>query len=49
MDMELKESTQTIQITYPHDPLRSKDLAWFMESLFFARRRSFGKNYLKVI
>jgi hypothetical protein len=49
MEMKLKESTQTIQITYPHDPIRSKDLAWFMESLFFARRRSFGKNYLKVI
>jgi hypothetical protein len=49
MDVELKESIQTIQITYPHDPIRSKDLAWFMESLFFARRRSYGKNYLKVI
>lgn len=45
----LKESNQTIQITYPHDPIRSKDLSWFMESLFFARRRSYGKNYLKVI
>ena len=49
MDVELKKSNQRIQITYPHDPIRSKDLAWFMESLFFARRRSFGKNYLKVI
>ena len=45
----LKESNQTIQITYPHDPIRSNDLSWFMESLFFARRRSYGKNYLKVI
>ena len=49
MNVELKKETQTIQITYPHDPIRSKDLAWFMESLFFARRRSFGKNYLKVL
>ena len=49
MDVELKKSNQKVQITYPHDPIRSKDLAWFMESLFFARRRSFGKNYLKVI
>jgi hypothetical protein len=24
-------------------------LAWFMESLFFARRRSFGKNFLETI
>lgn len=49
MEVELKETNQLVQITYPHDPIRSKDLAWFMESLFFARRRSFGKNYLKVI
>jgi len=49
MDVELKKETKTIQIAYPHDPIRSKDLGWFMESLFFARRRSYGKNYLKVI
>lgn len=49
MDSELLETNQIIQISYPHDPIRSKDLAWFMESLFFARRRSYGKNYLKVI
>lgn len=49
MDTELLVLPQTIQITYPHDPIRSKELAWFMESLFFARRRSYGKNYLKVI
>lgn len=49
MDVELNKTHQSIQVTYPHDPIRSKDLAWFMESLFFARRRSFGKNYLKVI
>jgi hypothetical protein len=49
MEVELKETNQLVSVTYPHDPIRSKDLAWFMESLFFARRRSFGKNYLKVI
>jgi hypothetical protein len=45
----LNETNQNFSVTYTHDPVRSKDLAWFMESLFFARRRSFGKNYLKVI
>ena len=49
MDSQLKEEETTIKITYPHDPIRSKDLAWFMESLFFARRRSFGKNFLETI
>jgi hypothetical protein len=49
MDVELNEKNQKVSITYPHDPIRSKDLAWFMESLFFARRRSFGKNFLKTI
>jgi hypothetical protein len=49
MRAELNETNQKVSVTYPHDPVRSKDLAWFMESLFFARRRSFGKNYLKVI
>jgi hypothetical protein len=49
MDSELKGEETTIKITYPHDPIRSKDLAWFMESLFFARRRSFGKNFLETI
>ena len=42
----LKNTENLISINYPHDPIRSKDLAWFMESIFFARRRSFGKNYL---
>ena len=49
MNVELKETNQTVSVTYPHDPIRSKNLAWFMESLFFARRRSFGKNYLKIL
>ena len=49
MDVELNEKNEKVSITYPHDPIRSKDLAWFMESLFFARRRSFGKNFLKTI
>jgi len=45
----LNNTDNLIRIDYPHDPIRSKDLAWFMESIFFARRRSFGKNYLRVI
>lgn len=49
MDVELNEKNEKVSIIYPHDPIRSKDLAWFMESLFFARRRSFGKNFLKTI
>ena len=46
---ELIKTKSIIEVDYPHDPIRSKNLAWFMESLFFARRRSYGKNYLKVI
>jgi len=42
----LNSTENLVNINYPHDPIRSKDLAWFMESIFFARRRSFGKNYL---
>lgn len=49
MDVQLEKKQTELEITYPHDPIRSKDLGWFMESIFFARRRSFGKNYLKVI
>lgn len=48
-DSKLEKTTTLVKIEYPHDPIRSKDLFWFMESLFFARRRSYGKNYLKVI
>lgn len=48
-DSKLENITTIVGVEYPHDPIRSKDLAWFMESLFFARRRSYGKNYLKVI
>lgn len=48
MDAELKEEKVDVLVNYPHDPIRSKDIAWFMESLFFARRRSFGKNYLQI-
>ena len=48
-DSKLTKTKSIIGVEYPHDPIRSKDLAWFMESLFFARRRSYGKNYLKVI
>jgi len=48
-ESELKEEPTKVEVTYPHDPIRSKDLAWFMESIFYARRRSHGKNYLKTI
>jgi len=46
---DLCETDNKVSVIYPHDPVRSKDMAWFLESLFFARRRSYGKNYLKVI
>lgn len=42
----LKHEHSVINVKFKHDPIRSKDLAWFMESIFFARRRSYGKNYL---
>jgi hypothetical protein len=48
-ESELKHLKNNIIVEYPHDPKRSKDMAWFLESLFFARRRSYGKNYLKYI
>ena len=48
-EVELIKKENNISVIYPHDPERSKDMAWFLESLFFARRRSYGKNYLKVI
>jgi tRNA A37 methylthiotransferase MiaB len=46
---EILNKKEIVEITYPHDPVRSKDIAWFLESIFYARRRSFGKNYIKVI
>jgi tRNA A37 methylthiotransferase MiaB len=46
-DSKLKKEDVVVNVTYPHDPIRSKDLGWFMESIFFARRRSFGKNFLR--
>lgn len=48
-EVELKHTKTKVEVTYPHDPIRSKDMAWFMESIFYARRRSYGKNYLKTI
>jgi hypothetical protein len=48
-DSELKKTTNRVLVEYPHDPERSKDMAWFLESLFFARRRSYGKNFIKKI
>lgn len=47
IDTKLQQTTSVVEVTYPHDPVKSKDLAWFMESIFYARRRSFGKNYVR--
>ena len=44
---ELERNKTKLSVTYPHDIDKSKDLAWFLESIFFARRRSFGKNFIK--
>jgi len=46
-ETELEMCEEVVDVYYPHDPIKSKDINWFMESIFFARRRSFGKNYLK--
>ena len=43
----LQNNKEVIDVYYPHDPIKSKDIDWFMESIFYARRRSFGKNYLR--
>jgi hypothetical protein len=48
-DAGLNKTITNIEVTYPHDPVKSKDIAWFMESIFYARRRSFGKNYVSAI
>jgi len=46
-ETELEMCEEVVDVYYPHDPIKSKDINWFMESIFFARRRSFGKNYLR--
>jgi hypothetical protein len=48
-EIDLKNVKSNVEVTHPHDPVRSKNLNWFMESIFFARRRSYGKNYLKTL
>jgi hypothetical protein len=48
-EIDLKNIKSNVDVIHPHDPVRSKDLNWFMESIFFARRRSYGKNYLKTL
>lgn len=48
-DTQLKQTKTEVSVKFPHDPIRSHDISWFMESIFFARRRSYGKNYLKRI
>jgi hypothetical protein len=44
---ELKKIKKKLSVNYSHDIVKSKDLFWFLESIFFARRRSFGKNFIK--
>jgi len=46
-ETELEMCEEVVDVYYPHDPIKSKNINWFMESIFFARRRSFGKNYLR--
>lgn len=48
-DSTLINKNELVEIIYPHDPIRSKNMDWFLESIFYARRRSFGKNYIKTI
>lgn len=47
--VDFRKENNQLKIYYPHDPIRSKDKAWFMESIFFARRRSYGKNFISKI
>lgn len=46
---DLITGPSVIKTSYPHDKERSKDLGFFIESIYFARRRSFGKNFLETI
>jgi len=46
---DLITGPSVIKTSYPHDKERSKDLRFFIESIYFARRRSFGKNFLETI
>lgn len=46
---ELKYNKIIVDVFYPHDIEKSKNIEWFLESIFYARRRSFGKNFLKKI
>ena len=46
-NVELIKQNNEVLVEFSHDPIRSKDIGWFMESIFFARRRSYGKNYIK--
>jgi hypothetical protein len=48
-DTKLNKIKNKVSVKFTHDPIRSNDISWFMESIFFARRRSYGKNYLKTI
>jgi radical SAM superfamily enzyme YgiQ (UPF0313 family) len=45
--VNLKKIDNEILVEFTHDQIKSKDVAWFIESIFFARRRSYGKYFLK--
>lgn len=47
-DSALGKDTEKILVNFPHDLKKSEDINWFIESIFFARRRSFGKNYMRT-
>lgn len=46
---ELEHVDSLVKIRYPHDKQRSQNLGFFIESIYFARRRSFGKNFLETV
>ena len=48
-DVKLVKQPTTLRVYYPHDRERSMDFLWYVESLYYARRRNFGKNFLETI
>lgn len=46
-DTTLQKINNNVSVLFRHDPIRSLDMSWFLESIFFARRRSYGKNLIK--
>ena len=48
-DAELVKKPTKIRTWFPHDLERSKDFLWYVQAVYFARRRNFGKNFLETI